>query len=378
MNVDAVHTDIRFDYDAGAWSSELQADLAFGTPNQGGSANPTILDYDEALLMVNPSSIITLPSTLNTAQFNFLGRGPNETIWNLPQSQKAGVLWPGISTESIAAGTFASYVPTGDPRATANARWLRLEMVGFRIPAGAVFSTSQSGASGPVVFFDSMDGVNGPNETAIGNNVSDTFWITENTHAHMNWWFNLPGRYEIDVRTKGFIDQGGGNLVEVTSPISTLHFMVYGSGDPSTTGPLTEAPPKLTNDTATIMEDDGPIVINVLANDRSDPDLLERLSVTGVTNGTNGSVTISPDGQSVSYTPAPHFFGSDSFVYTVTDEHGGTASATVVVNVTAVLDAPIGIDVQNGQTQRSYVRNIDLIFGAGEVLTALLSPGRIK
>ncbi len=73
VNVDAVHTDIRFDYDAGAWSSELHADLAFGTPNQGGSANPTILDYDEALLMVNPSSIITLPSTLNTTQFNFLG-----------------------------------------------------------------------------------------------------------------------------------------------------------------------------------------------------------------------------------------------------------------------------------------------------------------
>ncbi len=347
VNVDAVHTDIRFDYDAGAWSSELHADLAFGTPNQGGSANPTILDYDEALLMVNPSSIITLPSTLSTTQFSFLGRGPNESIWNLPQSQKAGVLWPGISTESISAGTFASYSPVGDPRATANARWLRFEMVDFRIPTGAVFSMSQSGSSGPVVFFDSMDGVNGSNETAIGNNVSDTFWITENTHAHMNWFFTHPGRYEIDVRKKGFIDQGGGNLSEVASPISTLHFMVFGSSDPTMTGPLTEAPPKLTNDTATTIEDGGPIVINVLSNDRSDPDSLERLSVTGTTNGANGSVTISPDGQSVSYTPAPHFFGSDSFVYTVTDEHGGVANATVNVTVNADNDAPTISDIAN-------------------------------
>jgi surface-anchored protein len=338
IDVDTVHTDIRMDYEAGAWSNEVHADLAFGTPNQGGASNPTILDYDESLLMVNPASIITLPSTLNTTQFSFLGRGPNEPIWNLPQSQKLGVLWPGISTESIAIGTFASYLPSGDPRATANARWLRMEMVDFRIPSGSVFSMSQSGASGPVVFFDSMDGANGPNEIAIGNNVSDTFWITENTHAHMNWWFTHSGRYEIDVRTKGFIDQGGGNLIEVTSPINTLHFMVYGSSDPLTTGPLTEAPPKLGNDAVTIAEDSGPVVINVLANDRSDPDPIERLLVTSVTNGANGMVTIAGGGQTVEYTPATNFFGTDSFTYTVTDEHGGEATATVDVTVAGVPD----------------------------------------
>jgi surface-anchored protein len=346
VNVDTVHTDLRVGYNAGAWSNEVRADLAFGVPNQGGVSNPTILDYDESLLMVNPASIITLPTTLNTTQFNFLGRGPDEPIWNLPQAQKAGVLWPGINTESIAIGTFASYAPTGDPRATANARWLRFEMVDYRIPVGSVFSMSQSGTT-PVVFFDSMDGVNGPNETAIGNNVSDTFWITENTHAHMNWWFTHPGRYEIDVRTKGFIDQGGGNLVEVTSPISTLHFMVYGSGDPTTTGPLTEAPPKLSNDNATAVEDGGPVVIDVLANDRSDPDPLERLSVTSVTNGTKGTVTVSLDGQSVSYTPAPNLFGSDSFTYTVTDEHGGVASATVSVVISPQANPTITITSGN-------------------------------
>ncbi len=69
---------------------------------------------------------------------------------------------------------------------------------------------SQSGSSGPVVFFDSMDGVNGPNETAIGNNVSDTFWITENTHAHMNWFFTHPGRYEIDVGKRVLSIKGEG------------------------------------------------------------------------------------------------------------------------------------------------------------------------
>lgn len=335
-NLDAVHADIRFDYEAGVWTNEIHGDIPFGTPNQGGGSNPTILDFDESLLMVNPASIITLPPNLNTELFQFLGRGPNEPIWNLPQAQRPDVLWPGINTESIAAGTLASYAPTGDPRATANARWLRVDMVDFRIPSGAVFSASQSGTI-PIVFFDSIDGANGPNETAIGNNVSDTFWITENTHAHMNWFFTHPGRYEIDLRAKGFIDQGGGNLVEVISPVNTLHFMVYGENDPSTTGPLTEAAPTLRSDSVGLLENSGPVTINVLSNDQSSPDALEHLTVTNVTQATNGSVIIAMDGQSVVYQPHVDFHGVDSFVYTVTDEHGGIATSMVTVTVSSVL-----------------------------------------
>jgi surface-anchored protein len=339
LPIDVVHLDLRMNYVNGVWSNEVHADLPFGSPNAGGASNPTILDFDEALLMANPDSIITLPSNLNTSIFNFLGRGPNEPIWSLPQSQKAGVLWPGISTESLAVGTIASYTPTGDPRATSNARWIRLELVGFRIPANAVFSMSQSGTT-PIVYWDSIDGVNGPSESTLGGNVSDTFWVTENTHAHMNWWFTHPGRYEIDCRTRAFIDQGGGNLVEITSPVNTLHFMVYGSGDPSSTGPLTEAPPLLQNDTFTVSEDSPSTAFNPLANDRSDPDPLESLTLTAVTQPASGGTSITNVGTQVSYTPTPNFNGSDSFTYTVTDEHGGTASATATVTVTPVNDMP--------------------------------------
>ena len=94
--------------------------------------------------------------------------------------------------------------------------------------------------------------------------------------------------------------------------------------------------PIATNDSATTNED-VPGTFMVLVNDsdadndtadchgrrhgraRHDPDL-----------GTNG----------VQYSPAANYFGPDSFTYQISDGHGGTASATVNVNVLAVNDAP--------------------------------------
>src|SRR5262249_21260912 len=40
------------------------------------------------------------------------------------------------------------------------------------------------------------------------------------------------------------------------------------------------------------------------------------------------------------YKPNPNFFGADSFTYTVTDGHGGNATASVNVTVAPVNDAP--------------------------------------
>ena len=223
-NLAPVHTDIRTNYVDGQWIMETHADMAFGSPNAGGVSNPTILDWDETVFFVNPLSIITLPTTLDPVAFSFIGAAPGANVWNLPQSQNSSIVWPGISTESIAAGILASYTPIGDPRVTANAEWIRYEMVGFRAPAGANFSGYDSGTGGgPRVWFDSIDGLNGVPESTHGANVSDTFWITRNSHAHMNWMFTHAGRYEIDIQTKAFVNQGG-TLVEVVSPVNTLHF----------------------------------------------------------------------------------------------------------------------------------------------------------
>ncbi len=75
------------------------------------------------------------------------------------------------------------------------------------------------------------------------------------------------------------------------------------------------------------------ISIDVLSND-SDPDG-DTLTVASVTQPTNGSVVINSEAQTVTYTPASNFAGTDSFSYTVTDGKGGTDTATVTVSVMA-------------------------------------------
>ena len=334
ISVDLVHTDLRLDFDNGAWNHEVSTDIPFGSPNVGGGANPTNLDFDEALMRANAASVITLSASLDPVLYSFLGKAPGEQIWVLPQTQKSGVLWPGFNTEGIASGTLAAYTPSGDARVTANATWVRLELVAARMPFGAVFSLYQGGSGGvPIVWWDTKDGINTASDAIEGGNVTDVMWINTGTHAHMNWTFTHAGRYELDVRSRAFINDGG-NLVEVVSGINTLHVLV----NDSTTGPMLESAPTAVGDVLTLTEDAGAASVNVLANDRSEPDLLEMLAVTAVTNGLGGTVSLLPGGTSVSYTPLPNFSGSDSFTYTLTDEHGGSATASVNVTVNPVDD----------------------------------------
>ena len=93
---------------------------------------------------------------------------------------------------------------------------------------------------------------------------------------------------------------------------------------------------------------DTSVTIDVLAND-SDADG-DTLTVSGVTQGANGSVAVNVD-NTVTYTPDTGFVGTDSFTYTNDDGFGGSGTATVTVNVTN--QAPVAVDdvyaTQQGQ-----------------------------
>ncbi|MBU2967768.1 tandem-95 repeat protein, partial [Pseudoalteromonas sp. C2R02] len=77
---------------------------------------------------------------------------------------------------------------------------------------------------------------------------------------------------------------------------------------------------------AASVNEDGSVVIDVLAND-SDIDS-EKSPVVSVTNGENGTVSINPDG-TVTYTPDPDYNGTDTFTYT--NAEGNTETVTVFV-----------------------------------------------
>lgn len=78
-----------------------------------------------------------------------------------------------------------------------------------------------------------------------------------------------------------------------------------------------------------------PVTINVLPNDSFENS--DRV-VTGVTQGTSGSVSFNPNG-TITYTPGPSFFGTDTYTYTVTSG-GVTETTTVTVDVLPVNPTP--------------------------------------
>ncbi len=96
-------------------------------------------------------------------------------------------------------------------------------------------------------------------------------------------------------------------------------------------------PPVANDDTATTREDTPVVTIDVPAND-TDIDN-DTLTVTAVSQGTNGSVTINSD-STLTYSPRANFYGSDAFTYTISDNKGLTDTAKVNVTVNMVNDAP--------------------------------------
>lgn len=106
------------------------------------------------------------------------------------------------------------------------------------------------------------------------------------------------------------------------------------------TGPDTithvNAAPVAQDDTATA-HGAVPVLVAVIDND-SDADH-DPLTVTGITQPSHGTATNNGDG-TVTYTAAAGFAGEDSFTYTVSDGHSGTATATVRVTVLPVNQPP--------------------------------------
>jgi hypothetical protein len=93
--------------------------------------------------------------------------------------------------------------------------------------------------------------------------------------------------------------------------------------------------PIAANDSASVT-DGSSVTIDVLAND-SDPDG-DALAITAVAAPAHGVASIA--GNTIVYTPAAGFIGTDTFRYTVGDGHGGAASASVSVTVGAAPNRP--------------------------------------
>ena len=252
------------------------------------------------------------------------------------------------SWTSIAAATSGSYVPTADTvgqylRVTANyhdghGTGKVLQTTSDR--AVAAMPIANTAPYFPNIKLERSVAENSSRDTHVGLPVI----ATDANDDPLRYRLSGPDvdQFDIDART-GQITVADGAALDHESDRSLS--VTVSARDPSdaedstsveiTVNDLNERP-TATDDIAATVEDES-LVINVLGND-SDPDN-DNLTVTHVSPPRDGTAMIEP-GQTVRYTPNQNFNGQDSFSYTASDDEYG-ASATVIVNIRAVNDAPL-------------------------------------
>jgi len=113
-------------------------------------------------------------------------------------------------------------------------------------------------------------------------------------------------------------------------------------------------PPVAVDDSIEVDEDGGPVTIDVLANDTSAPDDGETLVITAADQTPLGTVEVTEGGTAIRFVPAPDAHGSDAIGYTIADDAGSTATASVRLTVRPVNDAPV---LETAAASASYVED---------------------
>ena len=90
--------------------------------------------------------------------------------------------------------------------------------------------------------------------------------------------------------------------------------------------------PTANDDSKSIIENSGPLQINVLGND-TDADVDDTLFIASVSAPNQGGTAVVNNNQ-INYTATPDFVGIETFTYTVSDGHGGSDTATVTITST--------------------------------------------
>lgn len=130
--------------------------------------------------------------------------------------------------------------------------------------------------------------------------------------------------------------------------------------------------PPVADDDAPTAAEDTPTGLAVLAND-TDPDG-DALNVTAATDPAHGTTTVTTSNL-VNYKPDADFCGTDTFTYTISDNHGGSDTATVTVTVTCSNDAPVVNAIANtslpwGETLSAPLGSSDVDAGDGDPATS--------
>ncbi|GLP81491.1 hypothetical protein TUM20984_29110 [Mycobacterium antarcticum] len=289
------------------------------TLNGGLSATATITvtAVDDAPVAVGDAATVTEDS--GTTLINVLG---NDTDVDAGPRTIVGVTQPAGGTVTFT-GTSLSYTP--------NANFTGIDTFTYTLAGGSTATVTIT--------------VTAVDDAPVA--VGDTATVTEDSGTTLIDVLGNDTDVDAGPRTIAGVTQPAGGTVTFTGTslsytpnanftgIDTFTYTLAGGSTATVTIAVAavDDAPVAVGDTATVTEDSGTTLINVLAND-TDVDAGPK-TITGVTQPINGVVTFT--GSTLRYRPTANFNGTDTFTYTL----AGGSTATVTVTVTAVNDAPV-------------------------------------
>jgi surface-anchored protein len=169
-------------------------------------------EANEVLLYASAATRETVP---DDPEFAFLGVAPGSTVWVLPQAFDPSKLSMSGTTESIAAGTFASYYES-DPRVQHTAPWVKLTLKAVHGPGDmAVWQDDRFGH--PVVWMATADGITD----------DDAIFIQLGLDADFTFAFTAPGLYHVKLQASAYLP---GQADPIHSDVTGYSFRVANAG----------------------------------------------------------------------------------------------------------------------------------------------------
>lgn len=172
-----------------------------------------------------------------------------------------------------------------------------------------------------------------PYDTTVARNATTCLMVSASGSATLTYQWTLNGN-DISGATNAILpitadnfNKEGTYRVKVTNGVTTV------TSDPAVLT-ITNAAPVAVADTASTAKNTALILSTLKGND-TDADL-DTLTITGVTAGTGGTVSLGVGGV-VTFTPTLNFVGTATFTYAINDGWGGTATGNVSVTVADTL-----------------------------------------
>lgn len=162
--------DLEITYAAGTWGSEIHD-----------HASDSHHGFEETIWVAAKTSLEPVPSA---SSFQFLG-DPGDRIHLLPQTEKSGLLFPGLATEEIPEGVFQN-------------NEIFLELISCEGPGNFFLYAVDA-------FGEATASINSSN----GISTDDRVALSAGGHAHFNWGFSRPGVYRLEFKPGGTLTSNG-------------------------------------------------------------------------------------------------------------------------------------------------------------------------